>query len=88
MTHNLGALQRNLIKTAHKKPEWQDPKRKFWLLSPMAPVIGWAMYLAVKDQQGFDAKNTAIAWSGSIFTYGFIPLADYLMGLDKSNLSE
>ena len=50
MTHNLNTLQKNLIKKRHQKPEWQDPKRKLWLLSPMAPVIGWAMYLAVKDQ--------------------------------------
>lgn len=88
MTNNLNSPQSELIKRASEPESWQDPKRKLWLLSPMAPVIGWGMCLAVKDQTGFDAKNTAIAWVGSIFTYGFIPLADYLMGLDKSNLSE
>ena len=88
MTNNLNSPQSELIKRASEPESWQDPKRKLWLLSPMAPVIGWGMYLAVKDQTGFDAKNTVIAWVGSIFTYGFIPLADYLMGLDKSNLSE
>jgi len=88
MTTNLQPEHRYQVIKAASYAQSQDPKRKLWLLSPLAPVIGWAMYLGVKDQQGFDAKNTAIAWSGSIFTYGFIPLTDYLMGLDKSNLSD
>lgn len=40
MTHNLNPPQQNLINHVAQQSEWQDPKRKLWLLSPLAPVIG------------------------------------------------
>lgn len=88
MTSNLEQTQLRQIEKAIEAEQWQDPKRKMWLLSPMAPIIGWVMYLSLKDQEAFDAKNTVAAWTGSLFTYGFIPLMDIIIGLDSNNLPE
>ena len=88
MTTNLQPEHRYQVIKAASYAQSQDPKRKLWLLSPLAPIIGWAMYLGVKDQQGFDLKNTIAAWSGSLFTYGFIPALDVVIGKDSDNLPE
>ncbi|PNK61108.1 alkane 1-monooxygenase [Psychrobacter sp. FDAARGOS_221] len=88
MSANLQPEQHYQISKAVAYNRLSDPKRKMWLLSPLAPIIGWAMYLGVKDQQGPDLKNTLVAWSGSLFTYGFIPALDVLIGKDDDNLTE
>lgn len=85
MTQSLSANQNQVIQDAINSSAWQDPKRRFWLLSPSLPLLGCLFALSLRDQKGFDLKNTAFAWSGSLLIHAIIPLADVLIGRDDSN---
>lgn len=85
MTKPLTPQQSSLIQGALNNPVWQDPKRRFWLLSPSLPLLGCIFALSLRDQKGFDLKNTAFAWSGSLLIHAIIPLADVIVGRDDSN---
>ena len=85
MTKSLNRQQSQVIQDAADGLGWQDPKRRFWLLSPAIPVLGCLFALSLKDQKGFEVKNTAIAWAGIILIHGAIPIADIVFGEDNSN---
>jgi alkane 1-monooxygenase len=62
---------------------WTDSKRYFWLLGApvmLLPLIGWALQLAT----GW----SLFWWFTPLFVYGVIPLADKLIGEDRSNPPE
>lgn len=88
MTKLLSSRENRLIKDALRESSWQDPKRHLWLLSPGLPLLGCLFALALKDQQGFEPKNTAMAWAGIILLHGVIPAADIIVGKDDSNPPE
>ncbi len=85
MTKSLSHHDHTLIQDALEQSKWQDPKRRFWLLSPAIPLLGCAFALSLKDQQDFNLKNTAMSWAGIILIHGAIPLADIAFGEDNSN---
>ncbi len=85
MTKSLSNEQNAIIQHALKQSDWQDPKRYFWLLSPGLPLLGCLFALGLRDQKGFEYKNTAMAWAGIILLHGIIPIADVIVGQDDSN---
>ena len=66
-----------------KQTEWVDGKRSLWalgLLIPLMPFFAWTL-----------VKLTGMGlfwWFGPIFFYGLLPLADHLVGTDKTNPPE
>ncbi len=88
MTNKLTGKENAFIQSAIQQTNWQDPKRQFWLLSPAIPLLGCAFALGLKDQKGFEGKNTAMAWAGILLIHGAIPLADIFFGQDNSNPPE
>lgn len=85
MTKLLADKENDIIQEALAQSIWRDPKRKFWLLSSAIPLLGCAFALGLKDQKGFELKNTAMAWAGILLIHGAIPIADMVFGMDNSN---
>lgn len=85
MTKQLDAQALKIINAASDQTLWQDPKRRFWLLSPALPLLGCLFALSLRDQDGVDVKNTVVAWAGILFIHGVIPIADLMIGDDDSN---
>lgn len=85
MTKTLNSQQNAIIQNAVNQSAWQDPKRRFWLCSPALPFLGCLFAIGLRDQKGFDLKNTAMAWAGTLLIHAIIPLADVIVGRDDSN---
>ncbi|CAN6960312.1 Alkane 1-monooxygenase [Psychrobacter okhotskensis] len=85
MTKTLSIKEHAIIQDAVDGSLWRDPERRFWLCSPSLPLLGCLFALGLRDQKGFELKNTALAWAGTILIHGIIPLADVLVGRDDSN---
>ncbi|GIC78645.1 alkane 1-monooxygenase [Moritella sp. F3] len=69
--------------TAHDGTTYTDKKRYFWLLSLLLPSIAAAGPLL------FMAFNHEfILWFFFLFSYGFFPIMDHVMGEDTSNPPE
>jgi alkane 1-monooxygenase len=62
---------------------WRDGKRYLWLLSPFIPVLG-ATALGLANWTGW----YGLAWLAPFLVYGFIPLLDWLIGVDNVNAPE
>lgn len=71
--------------TTSNAPDWKDPKRYLWLLSPALPAIGLA---AVSAYAVAPKKLRALSWIGPIMVHGVIPALDRLIGGDTSNPPE
>jgi alkane 1-monooxygenase len=62
---------------------WHDGKRYLWLLSPFIPVLaGAALFLA------YWTGWYGMAWLAPFLVYAFIPLLDWLIGVDNVNAPE
>ena len=62
---------------------WRDGKRRWWLLSPALPAIGFvSLLLAQWSGVG------ALLWVLPLVFYGLVPLLDWLIGTDAVNAPE
>jgi alkane 1-monooxygenase len=63
--------------------EWRDPKRYYWLLGlvvPLVPFIAWGLV---------EATGLGVMWwIGPLVVFGLIPLFDLVVGRDSSNPPE
>lgn len=62
---------------------WRDPKRLWWLLSAMLPLLVWFNLLRYSG-----SGQTAWLWQMTLFVYVVIPLLDLLFGEDRSKVPE
>jgi alkane 1-monooxygenase len=69
--------------TAPSATTWRDPKRLWWLLSAMLPLLVWFNLLRYSG-----SGQTAWLWQMTLFVYVVIPLLDLLFGEDRSNVPE
>ncbi len=69
--------------TALPAPPWTDAKKPLWLLSPALPLIALIL-LVLSHYTGW----SLLLWGGPILLYVLIPLADWLVGEDRSNPPE
>jgi alkane 1-monooxygenase len=63
--------------------EWRDPKRYFWLLGlivPLVPFIAWGLVQA--------SGLGVLWWFGPFVVFGAIPFFDLVIGKDSSNAPE
>lgn len=63
--------------------EWRDGKRWWWLLSPLLPMAG-LVSIALASIYGIGA----LYWMMPLVFYGFVPLLDWLIGVDRINPPE
>lgn len=69
--------------SAHSsQPNWKDPKRYLWLLSPALPVIGLG---ALAGYAIAPKRLRALSWAGPVLVHGIIPALDKMVGTDTSN---
>jgi len=64
------------------QPNWKDPKRYLWLLSPALPVIGLG---ALTGYAIAPKRLRALSWAGPALVHGIIPALDKMVGTDTSN---
>lgn len=65
-----------------RQPNWKDPKRYLWLLSPALPVIGLG---ALTGYAIAPKRLRALSWAGPVLVHGIIPALDKMVGTDTSN---
>lgn len=68
--------------TQSSQPNWKDPKRYLWLLSPALPVIGLG---ALAGYAIAPKRLRALSWAGPALVHGIIPALDKMVGTDTSN---
>jgi alkane 1-monooxygenase len=68
--------------THSSPPNWKDPKRYLWLLSPALPVIGLG---ALTGYAIAPKRLRALSWAGPALVHGIIPALDKMIGTDTSN---
>ncbi len=73
----------NAASAAIDAATWRDGKRYLWLLSPFIPVLA-AAALGLANWSGW----YGLAWLAPFLIYGFIPLLDWLIGVDNVNAPE
>lgn len=62
---------------------WADPKRLLWLFGPALPFIALASLVGYAL-----TGNVLFCWPGPLLMHVIIPLADWLVGEDRSNPPE
>ena len=62
---------------------WADPKRLLWLFGPALPFIALASLIGYAL-----TGNVLFCWPGPLLMHVIIPLADWLVGEDRSNPPE
>jgi alkane 1-monooxygenase len=62
---------------------WADPKRLLWLLGPALPFVALASLVAYAV-----TGHILFCWPGPLLMHVLIPLADWLVGEDRSNPPE
>jgi alkane 1-monooxygenase len=67
---------------AHPRP-WRDPRKPFWALALIVPVLPFVAG-ALVALTGW----SAFWWLGPVVIFGFMPLADQALGLDRRNPPE
>lgn len=83
MALDVGRLHPRGMRTARHTvcaPSWRDPKRHLWLLGTVVPALvaeSWLLVLVT----GFEA----FWWWGPVFTFGVVPITDWIVGRDADN---